>query len=171
MSATALWACPAVTLVPASSREICPARAKLTWLDSSARSTVRRLPESPSMSSNGANTRPHSRHPTCQHTSSTVPAAVCSFRRRVRLPLRAKSSAFPQRGHANGAGRFRTGAHRGPHTESINRSCASASVASTARNGTSRDICTASDSNSAHDERASSTPGLTVSDSVVADMG
>ena len=123
------------------------------------------------MSSSGANTRPHSRHPTCHNTSSTVPAAVCSFRLRVRLPLRAKSSLAPHRGHPNGAARSRTGAHRGPHTESINRSCASASVSSNARNGTSRDIATANDSNSIHDERASNTPGSIVSVRVVADVG
>ena len=150
-------------------------RAKLTCVDSSARSTVsrslRRLPDNPSMISSGANTRRQSRQPTCQHTSSTVPAAVCSLRLRVRFPLRAKSSVVPQRGQPKRAGRPRTGAHRGPHTESINRSWASASVASSARSGTSRDICTANDSNSDHDERASSTPGSTVSDRVVADTG
>ena len=36
---------------------------------------------------------------------------------------------------------------------------------------TPRDICTTSDSNSAHGQRAPSTPGSTVSDSVVADTG
>jgi hypothetical protein len=126
VSASALCACPAVAVVPANCREICPARAKLTWLDSSARSTVsrsvRRFPDNPSISSSGANTRPHSRHPTCHNTSSTTPAAVCSLRLRVRLPLRAKSPAVPQRGQANDAASPRTGDHRGPHTESINRS-------------------------------------------------
>jgi len=56
-------------------------------------------------------------------------------------------------------------------TESINRSWTSASVASSARSGTSRDICTANDSNSDHDERASNTPGSTVSVRVVVDTG
>ena len=61
------------------------------------------FPDSPSMTSSGANTRPQSRHPTCHNISSTVPAAVCGFRLRVRLPLRAKSSAISQHGQANGA--------------------------------------------------------------------
>ncbi len=40
----------------------------------------------------------------------------------LRLPLRAKSSAISQRGTSTVLPAPRTGAHRGPHTESINRS-------------------------------------------------
>jgi hypothetical protein len=43
-------------------------------------------------------------------------------------------------------------------------------VASSARSGTSRDIATANDSNSDHDDRTSSAPGSIVSDRVVADI-
>ncbi len=123
------------------------------------------------MTSNGANTRPHSRHPTFHNTNSTVPAAVGSVRVRVRLPLRAKSSAVWHRGHANGAAKPRTGVHRGPHTESINRSWASANTEANACPGSSLPICTANDSNSDQHERVSSTPGSTVSVRTVADMG
>jgi hypothetical protein len=175
VSASALCACPAVAVVPASCRDNSAARAKLTWVPSSARSTVsrsvRRFPDSPSMISSGANTRPQSRHPTFHNTNSTVPTAVCNFRFRVRLPLRTKSSRTPHRGHPNGATNPRTSTHRGPHTESINRSWASASVSSNARSGTSRDIATANDSNSIQDERASNTPGSIDSVRVVADTG
>ncbi len=132
VSASAWCACPAVAVVPASCRDNPAARAKLTWVPSSARFTVnrsvRRFPDSPSMISSRANTRPQSRHPTFHTTNSTVPAAVGSVRVRVRLPLRAKPSAVPHRGQANGAAKPRTRAHRGPHTESINRSWASAST-------------------------------------------
>lgn len=86
---------------------------------------------------------------------STVPAAVCSFRGRLRRPLRAKSARAPHPGQANGADSPRTGAQRGPQTLSISRSCASSNAAANARTGTSRDICTANDSKSFHDNDAS----------------
>ncbi len=94
-SASAPCACPAVAPVPASARSQRAEWAKLICVESSARSTVsrsvRRLPASPSSSSNGANTRPQDRQPTCHKMISTRPAAVCSTRGRVRRPLRAKS--------------------------------------------------------------------------------
>lgn len=94
-----------------------------------------------------ANTRPHFRQPTFQPPSSTVPAAVCSSRRRVRRPLRAKSRATPLRGQANGARRCRTGAHRSPHTKWISRlqSCQDQERSSTERHATERSYWTSFD--------------------------
>jgi hypothetical protein len=51
-----------------------------------------------------------------------------SVRLRVCLPLRAKSSTVPHRTQANDASKARTGAHRSPNTESINRSWAPSSI-------------------------------------------
>lgn len=104
---------------------------------------MRRLPSGPSISSNGAKTRPHERHPTCHKMISTRPAAVCSTRGRVRRPWRAKSLPARHFGHRNGASRSRTGAHFAPQTLSISRSCASSKACASACRGTSLPICTA----------------------------
>src|SRR5665648_290963 len=174
-SAMALWACPAVAAVPASSASTRPARANDICVPSSARSrlsrSVRRLPDSPRITSSGAKLRPQPRHPTCHRISSTVPAAVCSLRGRVRFPLRAKSSRAPHPGHANGASRPRTGAHRGPHASCSSRSCASSRASANARAGTSCDMPTTSDSNAFHDKDASSEGISIVRATVLVDIG
>jgi len=50
----------------------------------------------------------------------------------------------------------RWGAHFGPHTCSISRSCSSSSAWASARPGMSSLICTANDSKLDHDENSSS---------------
>ena len=124
-----------------------PARAKDIWLASSASSiisrSVRRLPDRSSISSSGANTRPHERQPTLASRICTTPAAVSNRRSRVRLPLRAKSLITPQPGQPNGAGSSRTGSHFGPQTWSISRSCRSSRAAASAAAGSSSRIATA----------------------------
>ena len=165
----------AVAEVPASSASTRPARANDICVPSSARSrlsrSVRRLPDSPRITSSGAKLRPQPRHPTCHRISSTIPAAVCSLRGRVRFPLRAKSSRAPHPGHANGASRPRTGAHRGPHASCSSRSCASSRASANARAGTSCDMPTTSDSNAFHDKDASSEGISIVRATVLVDIG